>query len=231
MKLYILPILLLIGSIFSASAYFPRDTVSTYTVNTTNSDLSNTLFLSTSTRTILNIGGNTKDSRIVIVSCGTSTLYYNQAWGGGQFDVNLNTVCTQAIYVQVPRTTSLRVSYVNRNRTTTEDPAMSLTATTSGVVSVSNFPSGFNINNFPSLQPVAVNNFPSLQDTRCVSGCQSSSTLILASSTIEILTTTAPTFQEWMLVVGVFLAINAIHMWNFLFRRPKTVIRPNKIYK
>lgn len=213
-----------IGSIFSVSAYFPTDALTFVRINNTGSDQANTLILATGTRTILNVDIMTKDGRNVNVSCGTTTIFYQQDYGGSQNNALMNYVCTnKAIYLQLYRTSSFNMTYVNRDRNITPDPDTH--------VNVSNFPTGFDINNFPSLQPVQVNNFPSLQDVRCIEGCNASATLIFSSSTIEVLTTTAPTFQEWMLVVGVFLAINSIHMWNFLFRRPKTVIKPNKIYR
>ena len=90
-------------------------------------------------------------------------------------------------------------------------------------LAINNFPTGFNINNFPSLQTVAVNNFPSLQNVNCTIGCNGSSTLILSSSTVNVLTTSAPTFNEWLFICGVFLAINSIHLWNFIFRRPQKI--------
>jgi hypothetical protein len=117
------------------------------------------------------------------------------------------------------------IVYVNRDRSVTPDPYSEYSTSTpvSGNLSISNFPTGFNVNNFPALQAVSVNNFPTLQDVNCTIGCNASTTLILSSSTIQVLTTTAPTFQEWMLVVGVFLAINSIHMWNFLFGKPRII--------
>jgi hypothetical protein len=210
---------------------FPRDTITTYYENTANGTFT---VLSTSTRTILSadIINTLGKGTLVELFCGTSPIINNH--NNDLSSVQSNYVCTnKPIRITVSAHDAggedVVLNYVNRDRQTTPDPTQEYSTTTP--VTVGNFPTGFNINNFPALQPVAVNNFPTLQDVNCTLGCDASTTLILSSSTIEVLTTTAPTFQEWMLVVGVFLAINSIHMWNFLFRRPKTVIKANKIYR
>lgn len=232
MKLYILPLILFIGSIFSASALaFPRDAITLVTNVTANGTYT---IVATSTNTILdmNLINTLGKGTISTLYCGNNSILDNK--NNDVLIVDSNYVCTNLpirliVSAHDAKGEQVTITYVPRNRQTTPDPTTDYATTTP--VTVGNFPTGFNVNNFPGLQTVQVNNFPSLQDVRCTIGCESSSTLILASSSIEILTTTAPTFQEWMLVVGVFLAINAIHMWNFLFRRPKTVIRPNKIYR
>jgi hypothetical protein len=228
-KLFLTFILLTLSSSVTF-AYFPRDTITTIIDNPAN----NTVILATSTRTLLYAKIDC-ETNIGIVRLNTgATGYLIRKNGAGNDKGADNDQETQAqlvtansvIYTEsTGRDCNITVSYVNRDRTITPDPIEQFTNT----VTVGNFPTGFNVNNFPALASVNVNNFPTLQDIHCVSGCTGTSTLIFSSSTIEILTTTAPTFQEWMLVVGVFLAINSIHMWNFLFRRPKTIIRANKI--
>lgn len=213
----------LIGTTYSAT--FPSDAITSVTNITANGTYT---IVATSTNTILNMSlvNTLGKGTISTLYCGNTSILDNK--NNDLIAISANYVCTNlpirlVVSAHDAKGEQIIVTYVPRNRNTTPDPVDN--------VAVSNFPTGFNINNFPALQPVAVNNFPTLQDVRCTYGCDASTTLILSSSTIEVLTTTAPTFQEWMLVVGVFLAINAIHMWNFLFRRPKTIVRPNRIYK
>lgn len=199
---------------------FPRDAITTLVNNPNN----NTVILSTSTRTLL-YSKMDCESNVGLLNLTTGSNSYLIRKGGGSIDVETFSplvTSNSLIYTEASaRDCLITVTYVNRDRTITVDPPLS--ATSSNTVSVSNFPSGFNVNNFPSLQAVNVNNFPTLQNVNCTIGCDASTTLILSSSSIEILTTTAPTFQEWMLVVGVFLGINAIHMWNFLFGKPRVI--------
>ena len=207
---------------------FPRDTLR-YTIDNPNN---NTLLLATGTRTYLGASidcdAEGTDVHLQFGTAGTDYLLDKELVLTSKETIFPISTSSPLRYTESSASNCyVTVAYVNRYRSITADPVQEVTNT----VSVNNFPSGFNINNFPSLQPVAVNNFPSIQSVDCVSGCASgaSSTLVLSSSSIQILTTTAPTFQEWMLVVGVFLAINSIHMWNFLFRRPKTIIKANRI--
>lgn len=219
---------------------YPRDAI-TYIADLTGAS-GNILASSVTPRTFLHIKTSCDNATDFHVRVGTAGTFYihdtdANSKNSAEETSELQYSTTSAITYTNSITTATcytQIVYVPRDRATTPDP-VSEYATSSitfpASIGVNNFPSGFNINNFPALQPVSVNNFPALQDVRCTIGCDSSTTLILSSSTIEVLTTTAPTFQEWMLVVGVFLAINSIHMWNFLFRRPKTVIKANRIYK
>ena len=205
---------------------FPRDTLR-YTIDNPNN---NTVLFATGTKTYLGASidcdNNNTDVHLQFGISGTSYLLDKEV-----LSYTASTVFPVSTTSPLRYTESLAsncyiiISYLDRDRSITPDVYSEYSTTTqvTGSIIVSNFPTGFNINNFPALQRVAVNNFPSLQSVDCVQGCNASTTLILSSSTIQVLTTTAPTFQEWMLVVGVFLAINSIHMWNMLFGKPHVI--------
>lgn len=113
---------------------FPRDTQIYYQTNNTGTDIANTVVLASSTRTILYVAGNQKDARNSSVSCNSSLVYYNQAWGGGAWEAQNNYVCNGIISMALPRNSSLRIAYVERDRSTSFDPIYSQ-STSSVIVS------------------------------------------------------------------------------------------------
>ena len=109
---------------------YPRDTQTYFLSNTTGSDIVKTLILPTSTRTILSVSGNSRDARSNAVLCG-NTYISQQQQNAGWFSSEMNYVCTQAVYTEHFRTSSLRVNYVARDRTLTVDPNREATSTIS----------------------------------------------------------------------------------------------------
>jgi hypothetical protein len=201
---------------------FPRDTQQLYVDASSTSQI--LMATSSNPITILNISAMcnaTNGDREV--SAGTTSL----------LDMEVNTPAyVSELRNNVIKNTSIKytnsqtnqmcavyIQYVPRDRTITPDPTEQYATTTPVTLGtstlytyVTNFPTSFNVGNFPALQNV-----------NCTIGCNASSTLILSSSTVNVLTTSAPTFNEWLFICGVFLAINSIHLWNFIFKKPQKV--------
>jgi hypothetical protein len=208
---------------------YPRDTIDVYGDVDVSGD---TRIIATSTKTLLHLNiVSDSGTPVGVIKCGTTEIYDQKGQVGIPVPEDYNYVCNSAVYVNKSASGghfSVYAKYVPRDRTVTPDPyeqyatstpvtlptsTLNVTLGTSTLNTyVTNFPTSFNVSNFPSLQNV-----------NCTIGCDSSSTLILSSSTVNVLTTSAPTFNEWLFICGVFLAINSIHLWNFIFKKPQKV--------
>lgn len=204
---------------------FPRDTQFIYgDVSATG----NTTILATSTRTILsmNIVSNS-NTPIGLILCGANEIYDNKQIGSGVL-IETNIVCNSAIYVNKSSATggfSVYINYVPRDRTITPDPIQNYATTTQTPVNVTNWPTGFNVNNWTFATSTTVLNQLSSSTlsglnvlcTNCSTGTSTgtgSSTYIINGGYNGM------NLQESLFVACVIIALLSYNVYRFIFGKP-----------
>lgn len=161
---------------------YPRDAINLY-ISTTTPGTYTILPASTTPYTILQVNQFNLGSSLQRVRFGTvrdvvisSSEIHNES--------NIHTVINNQAITYVKSgllEATVSIIYVPRNRLITPDPSLSAQSTST---TISNFPSGFNVNNWQLSTSTFINN-PSLL-VNCNSGCSGSSTITLGTTTVNI---------------------------------------------
>jgi hypothetical protein len=207
---------------------FPRDAITV--ISTQFNPATYTIInASTSPYTILEayISDNTGATQSIYVgSIALYEKYGNTSYPPVSFNYTFTNQTVKFVKTNTASSTVVLV-YVPRNRATTPDPEQWLYSATNTPVTVLNFPTGFNVNNWTFATSTFVTNFSSSTlkglNVICTSGCTSTGTSTGSSTIIVNGNYNGPNYQEYLFTMCVVIGIISLALWRFIFRNPKSI--------
>jgi hypothetical protein len=211
---------------------FPRDAITYFAELSTNNS---SIFSAGTMRTYLHAEVRcpvTSDIQLQWGTAGTNYLIDTESTSATDDTTNIQYATTSSLRFQTSVALAnpcyVQIVYVPRDRTVTPDPVEQYATSTQTAVNVTNFPTGFNVNNWQFatsttvLNPLASSTLDGLRVlcTNCSTGTSTgtgSSTVIINGGYNGM------NFQEMLFTSCVIIAILSISLWRFIFRKAKEI--------